>query len=129
LTSSETTRACLIYPAAGAVAAVLPLLPVELSARYAGGEYSAFLLHHTMLVLGAWPGPYGLWLREKFELDPLLQVMLIVTVVYALRSPSLRLTQKVLLAVGFVLTVGCVVLSTEKASARALVSLGLFSLI
>ncbi len=120
---------CGVGPVTGAIVAVLPLVPVELSARYAGSTYSEFLRHHTMLVLTAWLGPYGLWLRELLELDPLLQVILFAAMAYTFRTPSFGGLQKTLLGTGYALMLGLLVLSTDKAAPRVFVSLGLFALV
>lgn len=119
---------CGVAPIMGTIAALVPLAPIELSARYAGAPYFDFLLHHTMLVLGAWPGPYGLWLRELFELDPLLQVLVFVTMAYAFRTATLDPRQKSLLGAGGVALAALLFFSLDQAAPRVFVSLGLFAL-
>jgi hypothetical protein len=119
---------CGVAPIMGMIAALVPLAPIELSARHAGAPYSDFLLHHTMLVLGAWPGPYGLWLRELFELDPLLQVLVFVTMAYALRAATLDPRPKSLLGAAGVAMVALLFFSLDQAPPRVFVSLGLFAL-
>jgi hypothetical protein len=120
---------CAVAPVMGAIAALLPLIPIELSARSAGGDYLNFLLHHTMLVLDAWPGPYGLWLRELFELDPLIEVLIFVALAYAFRAATPDRRQKWLPAAGCVAIAVLLFFSLEHAAARVFVSLGLFALI
>jgi len=123
----EKVRRCLVCPLLGLLAALVPLAAVEAAARYAGGVYADFLRHHTMLEVTAWLGPPGLWLREMFELDPLLEVAALVGTAYAVRDLSLTRGRRVALGVGAVAVVTLLLVSTAEAAPRAVVSLALFA--
>jgi hypothetical protein len=82
-----------------------------------------------MLVLDAWPGPYGLWLRELFELDPLIQLLIFVALAYAFRAATPDRRQKWLPAAGCVAMAALLFFSLEHAALRVFVSLGLFAVI
>jgi hypothetical protein len=82
-----------------------------------------------MLVLGEWPGPYGLWLRELFELDPFIQVWVFVTMACAFRASILERRQKFLLGVAGAVMIALLYFSLDQAAPRVFVSLGFFALI
>ncbi len=64
-------RTILLTPVMGAASAAAPLLLLEVWARTSGGSYFHRLETHERLVREFYEGPYGLWLREYLELDPL----------------------------------------------------------
>jgi len=124
----EKAWRCVLAPAAGAIAALTPLVTLEFWSRHASSSYLRLLLGHdhwrTVEV-----GPYGLWLRELFELDPLFQVILFWAMAYTLRTASLSRIQKTLLGLGYLLMFALLIASMDKAMPRAFISLGLFGLI
>ncbi len=117
-----------IAPVIGVVAAATPLVTLQLWALHAGSSYTRRLFQHENLG-SAEAGPYGLWLRELFELDPLLQVIMLVAMMYTFRSTSLSRIQKTQLGIAYVLMFGLLTTSVDQASPRAFVSLVFFALV
>ncbi len=120
---------CFVYPLLGVAVAVAPLGAVELWARYSGGSYLGRLTSHENLHRVYWLGPYGLWLREMIELDPLLEVLLFAAIFATFQSKFLGWGKKIFLALGYLLTLALVVVSFQSAPSRAYISVALFAAI
>jgi len=108
---------------------VAPLAVLEVWSRSAGSSYAWRLAHHENLQFAQIGSPYGLWLRELFELDPLLQVGFLVAVIYTFRSRTFRRVQSVLLGAGYAVGLALVAASATHAPPRVGVSLTLFALL
>lgn len=129
LTVRRKVWECLVCPALGVVSAILPLLLLELWARYAGSSYYGRLLTHENIVTSEWEnlrGPTGMWLRHLFELDPLLEFFLILALLQTFQSSSFRRSPKVILALISLLLIVVVFLSLAGAPIRAYISILLF---
>src|SRR5439155_21022331 len=126
--SREKPWPALVGPVAGAMAAAAPLGALEVWARHAGGSYLERVAHHENLTFEEL-GPYGLWLRELFELDPLLQIAVCVVAAYTFRSPSLSRVEKSLLGLAYVVMLCLVGLALDPENPRVFISLCIFFLI
>ena len=127
LAARERLRRLVACPLVGAAGAALPLLLLEGWARLAGDTYLGRLRHHENLNY-AGVGPFGLWIRQLFELDPMIEVIVILLLIGAVgRLHSRRRKRAARLAV--LLFTGLILLSLRDAPPRAIVSLALFAAI
>lgn len=128
LSAWERAKRLLVGPAVGAACSTLPLVVLEIWARYSGDSYLSRLFQHENLLKIEQLGPYGLWVRYVFELDPLLQTLLFAATILGLRSPRVPLAGKILAGATLAVCVALTANSLADATPRAFVSLGLFAL-
>jgi hypothetical protein len=127
LAPRERLRRLFFCPLSGAIAAAAPLLLVEWWARSSGDTYIGRLRHHEDLNY-AGVGPFGLWIRELFELDPMMEILVVLLLIGAIRrsQPGGR---KRAARVAALFVAALLALSLRDAPPRATVSLFLFGAI
>ncbi|MGH9441968.1 MAG: hypothetical protein ACRD16_06810 [Thermoanaerobaculia bacterium] len=121
----ERMRRLFLCPAAAAAGAVLPLLLLEAWARSAGETYLGRLRHHENLNY-AGVGPFGLWVRQLFELDPMIEVVVAILLIAAIRRGSTVRRRKAA-TFGAALLLALLAISFQDAPPRAFVSVALFA--
>ncbi len=117
---------CLVCPVLGGAAALLPLLTLEYWAQDSGTSYLNRLFHHENLTWDYFPGPYGLWLREFFECEPLFQILMILVAGWVFRAVWLKLPLRILLEIAILGAVILAAISMQYAFLRAWISVFLF---
>lgn len=116
-----------LYPAIGALAAAAPLAALEAWSQHAGTSHARIIFSHGNLAFEE-VGPYGLWIRELFELDPLLEVAALVAMAYTFQSWSLSRFEKTFLGIAYILIFSLVIVSLGDAPLRSPLSLTSFAL-
>ncbi len=126
LAARERVRRSVALPLAGAAAAAAPLGGIAIWARGAGDSYLGRLVHHENFGF-ADLGPRGLWLRQLLELDPMIEVILVVVACAAIFGTARRRGLRIAAAAGAAVGAGVLALSLRAAPWRAPVSLAAFA--
>ncbi len=117
----------LLGPMLLCASAVIPLLTLQVWAAMAGRSYAERLIRHVNLTaLPAW-GSHGLWLREMFELDPLLEVGTCVVLIEIVRSSAVTRRAKWTAVAVATSMVGLLIRSMDWDFPRCAVSILLFA--
>ncbi len=128
MTVLETIRSVLWPLTLGVLFAFLPLALLELWSRSAGKSYFANLVHHPQFSVIPNAGPYGLWLRVLFELDPLLEVFAVLGLLCLFFLANRTWMRMVALFVSFTFF-GLLALSIDLEFPRSIISILLFAFV
>lgn len=126
LSAREKARRCIVAPLVGAVSAVAPLAAIAAWAGSAGESYLGRLVHHENLGF-ANLGPHGLWLRHMFELDPILEIIVIIGALAVILGGTARRSFRTFVGAGVLVLAGLLAVSLRGAPTRAWVSVLAFA--